>query len=217
MAAAGEITRLLTELKGGNREAQAELIPLVYQELRRVARNYMRGEKAGHTLQPTALVNEAYLRLVDGPPIDWQNRAHFFAVAAQLMRRVLVDHARARAALKRGGNECRVSLQEGQERAQEKDADLLALDEALSRLAERDPRQARIVEMRFFGGLSEEEAAAVLGVSARTVKRDWSVARAWLFKQIRKGAEKDQRSAAKSQRSSRRSAGPPESPELRFK
>jgi len=188
VASAGEITRLLTELKGGNPQAQAELIPLVYEELRRVARNYMRREKAGHTLQPTALVNEAYLRLVEGPPIDWQNRAHFFAVAAQLMRRVLVDHARARGALKRGGNECRVSLHD-QERAEEKDADLLALDQALERLAERDPRQARIVESRFFGGLSEKEAAAVLGISVRTVKRDWSVARAWLFKEIRKGAE----------------------------
>ncbi|HEY6290388.1 MAG TPA: sigma-70 family RNA polymerase sigma factor [Terriglobia bacterium] len=189
MTGAGEITRLLIELKGGNPQAQSELIPLVYEELRRVARSYMRGERAGHTLQPTALVNEAYLRLVEGPAINWQNRAHFFAVAAQLMRRVLVDHARARRAVKRGGNECRVSMDAALAFTGGKDADVLALDEALDRLAERDPRQARIVEIRFFGGLSEQETAEVLGISTRTVKRDWSVARAWLYKEIKKGGD----------------------------
>jgi RNA polymerase sigma factor (TIGR02999 family) len=186
--APGDITLLLAELRAGNRSAESRLLPLVYDELRRVARHYMRAERRDHTLQPTALVHEAYMRLAGQRDVDWQNRAHFFAVAAQLMRRILVDHARAHKAEKRGGTEPKIELGEGLALTEEKATELLAVDEALTRLAECDPRQARIVELRFFGGLSEEEAAEVLGVSARTVKRDWSVARAWLFKEINKGA-----------------------------
>ena len=183
----GDITVLLAELRAGNRSAESRLLPLVYAELRRRARRYMRGERPDHTLQPTALVHEAYLRLAGQREVDWQSRAHFFAVAAQLMRRILVDHARARKAEKRGGGEPRVALNESLAMTEEKSAELMALDEALTRLAERDPRQARAVELRFFGGLSEEEAAEVMGISLRTLKRDWSVARAWLFKEINRG------------------------------
>jgi len=178
---------LLAELRAGNRSAESRLLPLVYAELRRRARRYMRGERPDHTLQPTALVHEAYLRLAGQREVDWQSRAHFFAVAAQLMRRILVDHARARKAEKRGGGEPRVALNESLAMTEEKSAELMALDEALTHLAERDPRQARAVELRFFGGLSEEEAAEVMGISLRTLKRDWSVARAWLFKEINRG------------------------------
>lgn len=184
----GDITLLLAELRAGNRSAESRLLPLVYDELRRLARRYMRAERRDHTLQPTALVHEAYMRLAGQRDMSWQNRAHFFAVAAQLMRRILVDHARAHKAEKRGGNESKIELGEGLALTEAKAAELLAVDEALTRLAECDPRQARVVELRFFGGLSEEEAAEVLGVSTRTVKRDWSVARAWLFKEINKGA-----------------------------
>jgi len=162
-------------------------MPVVYNELRRLAQRYMRNERPNHTLQPTALVHEAYLRLVGQRAVSWQGRAHFFGVAAQLMRRVLVDHARAQHAEKRGGNESRVELDEALAPSKEKTVELLALDEALNRLAKRDPRQARIVEMRFFGGLSEEETARVLDVSTRTVKRDWTVARAWLYNQVAAG------------------------------
>jgi RNA polymerase sigma factor (TIGR02999 family) len=184
----GDITLLLTELQAGNRAAESKLVPLVYDELRRLARRYMRGERAEHTLQPTALVHEAYLRLIGQRDVEWQNRAHFFGVAAQLMRRILVDHARARKAEKRGGSAPKVSLDETLVFTEAKGADLLALDEALTRLTERDPRQGRIVELRFFGGLTEDEAAEVLGVSTRTVKRDWNVARAWLYKELSKSA-----------------------------
>jgi RNA polymerase sigma-70 factor (ECF subfamily) len=184
----GDITLLLTELQTGNRAAESKLVPLVYDELRRVARRYMRGERADHTLQPTALVHEAYLRLIGQRNAQWQNRAHFFGVAAQLMRRILVDHARAHQAVKRGGSEAKLSLDETLAFTEAKGADLLAVDEALTRLTERDPRQSRIVELRFFGGLTEDEAAEVLGVSTRTVKRDWNVARAWLYKEFSKGA-----------------------------
>lgn len=186
MPCEGEITRLLVEIKGGNRRAQSELMPLVYAELRRLARGYMRGERPDHTLQATALVHEAYLKLVEEPAIDWQGRAHFFAVAAQLMRRILVDHARAHQAAKRGGLDHKMSLEEELIFSEAKSAELLALDEALVRLAEQDPRQARIVELRFFGGLSIEEIAEVLQVSPRTVKRDWNMARAWLYEEISK-------------------------------
>jgi RNA polymerase sigma factor (TIGR02999 family) len=182
----GEITRLLTAIKGGNRQAQSELIPLVYDELRRLARRYMRTERPEHTLQPTALVHEAYLKLVDEPSIDWQGRAHFFAVAARLMRRILVDHARAHRAVKRGGIEPKIVLEEDLVFAEEKADQLVELDGALDQLAEQDPRQAQIVEMRFFGGLSVEETAEVLEISPRTVKRDWTVARAWLYEEINK-------------------------------
>lgn len=159
-------------------------MPLVYNELRRLAGRYMRGERADHTLQPTALVHEAYPRLIGQHEVAWQNRSHFYGVAARLMRNILVDHARARQAHKRGGQEQKVTFDEALEFAGGERTDVLALDEALSRLAQRDPRQARIVELRFFGGLSENEAAEVLGISVRTVKRDWAVARAWLYREI---------------------------------
>ena len=180
----GEVTNLLIELKNGNREAESRLMPLVYGELRRLAGLYMRGERPGHTLQATALVHEAYLRLVGYEDVDWQNRAHFFGVAANLMRRILVDHARAKQAKKRGGGDQKVSLDQAVLVRPEAPEQFLALDEALERLAKRDPRQARIVELRYFGGLSEEETAEVLEISVRTVKRDWSVARAWLYQQL---------------------------------
>ena len=186
--APGDITILLAELRAGNRSAESRLLPLVYDQLRRQARRYMRAERSDHTLQPTALVHEAYLRLAGRRGVEWQNRAHFYAVAAQVMRRILVDHARARQAEKRGGHEPRIELGEGLAFTEEKGAELLAVDEALTRLAKRDPRQARVVELRFFGGLSEDEAAEVLGISTRTLKRDWSVARAWLYKEINKSA-----------------------------
>ena len=184
----GEITRLLVEVTRGNNEAESRLVPLVYTELRRLARRYMRQERPDHTLQATALVHEAYLRLAGEKEISWQNRAHFYGVAANIMRRILVDHARAKQAKKRGGSDQEVSFDEAVLAQPEAPKDFLAIDEALERLAERDPRQSRIVELRFFGGLSEEETAEVLGISVRTVKRDWQVARAWLYKEISKGA-----------------------------
>jgi RNA polymerase sigma-70 factor, ECF subfamily len=184
----GEVTNLLIQLKNGNRDAQSRLIPLVYAELRRVAARYMRGEQPGHTLQATALVHEVYLRLAGQKEISWQNRAHFYGVAANIMRRILVDHARAKLAKKRGGTNQKVSFDEAVLVQPEPPQQFLALDEALERLAQRDPRQSRIVELRYFGGLSEEEAAEVLGISVRTVKRDWAVARAWLYKEIDKNA-----------------------------
>jgi len=182
--APGDVTNLLIQLKNGNRDAQSRLIPLVYAELRRVAARYMRGEQPGHTLQATALVHEAYLRLAGQKEIGWQNRAHFFGVAANIMRRILVDHARAKQAKKRGGSDQKVSFDEAVLVQPEPPQQFLALDEALERLAKRDPRQSRIVELRYFGGLSEEEAAEVLGISVRTVKRDWKMARAWLYQQL---------------------------------
>jgi RNA polymerase sigma-70 factor (ECF subfamily) len=163
-------------------------MPLVYNELRRVARRYLRSERPDHTLQPTALVHEAYIRLLGQREIMWQNRAHFFGVAAQLMRRILVDHARAHQAEKRGGHKQKVPLDEALEYTADKSAELVALDEALDRLAARDPRQARVVELRFFAGLTEQETAELLGISVRTVKRDWDVARAWLYKEINEDA-----------------------------
>ena len=178
---AGQITILLRELSGGNKSAADRLIPLVYPNLKRLARRYMRKERADHTLQPTALVNEAYLRLVGGSEVDWKNRAHFFGVAAQLMRRILVDHARERHAAKRGGpGQQKISLDGALCYNYEDPDELLAVDEALDRLSAFDPRQARIVELRFFVGLSIEEAAEVLGFSSRTIKREWDIARAWL-------------------------------------
>ena len=188
MLAEGEVTRLLVEIRGGNRQAQSDLIPLVYDELRRLAEARMRKERPDHTLQPTALVHEAYLRLVGGPAVDWQDRAHFFAIASRLMRRILVDHARAHHAGKRGGPEQKLALDENLVLTGEKSEDLLALDEALVKLGEQDPRLVQVVEMRFFGGLSAEEIADVLGISPRTVKRDWSLARAWLYEEISKRA-----------------------------
>ncbi len=187
-AAGGEITLLLDQLRQGNRDAESQLMPLVYDELRQLARGYLRAERADHTLQATALVHEAYLRLVGQNDAGWKNRAHFFGIAARMMRRVLVDHARAHRAGKRGGTDRRTLLDSALAAANNQSAEMMALDEALDRLAALDPRQCRIVELKFFAGLSEEETAEVLGISTRTVKRDWAVARAWLFNQLAAGA-----------------------------
>ena len=180
------ITALLAELSAGNRDVESRLIPQVYGELRRLAANYMRSERGNHTLQPTALVNEAYTRLVQQPQIPWQSRAHFFATASHLMRHILVDHARARRAGKRGGLQRQVTLDDALLPSSERTMDVLILDEALENLAQFDPRQARIVELHFFGGLTFAEIALVLKVTERTVKRDWSMARAWLKGELSK-------------------------------
>jgi RNA polymerase sigma-70 factor, ECF subfamily len=174
------ITALLQQLSEGNREVEEYLIPQIYPALRQLAARYMRQERRNHTLQPTALVHEAYERLVQQPQIPWQSRAHFYATASQLMRHILVDHARTRQAAKRGGVQNQVTLDDALLPAMGQSADVLALHEALERLARFDARQSRIVEMHFFGGLTFEEMASVLRVSDRTVKRDWSMARAWL-------------------------------------
>ena len=179
-----ELTRLLIDWSKGNRAALDELTPLVYAELRRLARHYMNQERQGHTLQTTALVNEAYVRLVDQKNVHWQNRAHFFAIAAQMMRRILVDYARTHRRAKRGGGALQVTLDEAMLLAPERSEQLIALDEALEKLAELDPRKSRVVEMRHFGGLSVEEVAEVLKVSPNTVIRDWSMAKAWLRREI---------------------------------
>ena len=179
----GEVGELLRAWSEGDRGALDRLTPIVYQELRRLARHYMRGERPGHSLQATALVNEAYMRLVDYRGMQWQNRAHFFAVSAQLMRRILVEHAR-RHNLKRGGSVQHVSLDETAIVGGERGADLVALDEALNALAQLDARKVQVVEMRFFGGLSVEETADVLKVSSVTVMRDWSTAKAWLYREL---------------------------------
>jgi RNA polymerase sigma factor (TIGR02999 family) len=181
-----EITDLLLAWSDGDRGALEQLTPLVHQELHRLARVYMRGEAAGHTLQTTALVNEAYLRLIDASRMRWQNRAHFFAVSAQLMRHVLVDFARARRNLKRGDGAAQVSLDEALTVCPERSAEIVALDDALSALAKLDERQSKVVELRFFGGLMEGEIAEVLKVSPRTVSNDWSLARAWLLREMSK-------------------------------
>jgi RNA polymerase sigma factor (TIGR02999 family) len=178
------VTELLSAATSGDRDAAAELLPIVYAELRRRAASLMRRERPNHTLQATALVHEAFLQLIGQDRTDWQGRAHFFAVASQLMRRILVDHARARLRDKRGGDVVRVSLDEGHGLSIQKDADVLALDDALERLAELDPRQAEIVSMRFFGGLSVEEVAAVLGVSMRTVEGEWTLIKAWIRREL---------------------------------
>lgn len=182
-----EITDLLLAWNGGDSGALERLTPLVYQELHRLARGYLRGERAGHTLQTTDLVNEAYLRLIDTSRMQWQNRAHFFAVSAQLMRRILVDFARARRNLKRGGAATQVALDEALTIGSERNAELIALDDALTALAALDERQSKVVELRFFGGLTESEIAEVLQVSPRTVNGDWSLARAWLLRELSKG------------------------------
>jgi len=181
-----ELSELLVAWRGGDKTALDRLTPLVYQELRRLAQHYMRGEHAGHTLQATALVNEAYLRLIDYRKVQWQNRAHFFAVAAQLMRRILVDHARSRNYLKRGGEQQRLSLSKADRFADTPDVDLVALDDALKTLAEMNEQQSRIVELKFFGGLTIEETAEVLEISHATVERDWAVARAWLRREVQR-------------------------------
>jgi len=180
----GEVTRLLVELRGGNREAEAKLIPLVYSHLHRLAAHYMRHERPDHTLQPTALVNEAYLRLASQGETDWRDRAHFFGVAARLMREILVEHARARQAGKRGGKVEKLPLDEAPGFSPAKSRELIELGDALETLERLDPRQARVVDLRFFGGLTVEETAEVLGIAPRTVKREWSVARAWLHGEL---------------------------------
>lgn len=191
VSASPEVTQLLLAWREGEESALERLIPLVLAELRRIARRHMLGERRGHTLQTTALVNEAYLRLVDSQKVNWQNRTHFFALAAQLMRRVLVDHARSRASQKRGGGAYRVTLDEAVVGPEEPGQDLVALDDALQALAKFDPRKSRVIELRFFGGLSVEETAAVLQVSQDTVFRDWRLAKAWLAREMKKGARRD--------------------------
>src|SRR4051812_39590610 len=183
-----EITRLLVDYSGGDKAALDQLMPLVYDELRRLAHSYLRRERPGHTLQTTALVNEAYLRLIDQHRVEWQNRAHFFGIAAQLMRRILVDHARSRHADKRGGAARHVPLDEAVVVSAQRAAEVLALDEAMTALSALDERTGRTVEMRFFCGLSIVETAAVLAVSPGTVMRDWTLAKAWLHREISKRA-----------------------------
>lgn len=180
---AQEVTRLLNSLHAGNANAADELIPLVYSEMRKLAAHYLKSEREGHTLQPTALVHEAFLKLVE-QETEWQNRNHFFAMAANLMRRILVDYARSYKADKRGGEAEKISLEDAFVFVKERPSEMLALDEALEELAKIDPRRAKVVEMKFFGGLNHEEIAEVLGVHANTVLRDWNLARAWLKKQM---------------------------------
>jgi RNA polymerase sigma factor (TIGR02999 family) len=180
-----DVTRLLAQFRAGQPEAFEELLPLIYRELRRQAANYLRRERPGHTLQPTALVHEAYLRLIDQRDVQWQNRAHFFGIASQAMRRILIDHARAKGRNKRGGPLARVPLEEDHAVQGTFDVDILALDQALERLTKLDERQARIVELRYFGGLGVEETAEVLSISPATVKREWTMAKAWLFNQLK--------------------------------
>jgi len=180
-----DVTRLLEDVSAGNDNALAALMPVVYAELRRQAARYLRRERSDHTLQPTALVNEAFIRLVDQRNVRWQNRAHFFGVAAQAMRRILVDHARTRHRIKRGGIQERVTLVDSVAATAESAVDLLALDRLLARLEALDSRQSRIVELRFFAGLSVEETAEILEISPATVKREWSMAKAWLHSQLK--------------------------------
>lgn len=182
--ASEDVTQLLIALSGGAPDAMDQLVPLVYDELRGLAQRVLRGERRDQTLGATALVNEAYMRLVDQKRVHWQHRAHFFAVAAQLMRRILVDHARARRAAKRGGGQARVPLDDAVIAAEQQSGDLLALDEAMTRLAAFDAPQARIVELRFFGGLTIEETAEVVAASPATVKREWTLAKAWLRREV---------------------------------
>ena len=179
-----QVTQILHDWSGGDREAPERLMPLVYDEMRRIARSFISRERQGHTLQPTALVNEAYLRLVDQNSVTWQSRAHFYSVAASMMRRVLIDHARTRATEKRGGGAVRLSLEDVQVPIEERAANFVAMDEALERLSQFNERGRKIVEMRFYAGMSEEEIAEVLGVSTRTVLRDWKAARVWLFREL---------------------------------
>lgn len=180
---AQEVTRLLQSLNAGNREAVDALVPLVYAELRKLAAHYLRSERDEHTLQPTALVHEAFLRLVE-QETAWQNRTHFFAMAANLMRRILVDYARSHGAEKRGGAAEKISLDDAFIFVKEKPSEMIALDEALEELAKIDPRRSRVVELKFFGGLNHEEIAGILGVHVNTVLRDWNLARAWLKTQM---------------------------------
>jgi len=186
-----EITQLLVAWNNGDGVALDQLMPLVHTELHRIARRYMAAERPGHILQTTALINEAYLRLIDWKNVEWQNRAHFFGLAAQVMRHILVDFARAQAREKRGGGGLQVSLSKAANIDSEQSADLVALDDALQALEKLDPRQARVVELRFFAGLSLEETAEVLKVSVGTVRRDWSLAEAWLYRELNEGGRDD--------------------------
>jgi RNA polymerase sigma factor (TIGR02999 family) len=183
-----EVTVLLAKWGQGDREALDALTPLVYNELRKLAKSYLRRERAGHTLEGTALVHEAYLRLIDQREVQWRNRNHFFALAAELIRRILVDHARAKIAAKRGGNNVKLSLDESITPVDEKDLDLLALNDALDALTRADPQQSRIVELRYFAGLTIEETADVLQISTATVKRDWVMAKAFLKREMLRNA-----------------------------
>jgi RNA polymerase sigma factor (TIGR02999 family) len=178
------VTQLLLEVSGGDRSAVDELLPLVYRELKRLAGAQLRNERPGHTLQPTALVHEAYIKLVDQRDVSWQNRAHFMGVAAQVMRRILMDYARTRNREKRGSGVRPVALDEALVVSEDRSSELVEIDEALTRLEQMDPRQAKVVELRFFGGLSVEETAEVMGISTPTVKREWAMAKAWLRREL---------------------------------
>jgi RNA polymerase sigma factor (TIGR02999 family) len=182
--AASGFTRLLAAVRGGDEAAVDQLTPALYEELRRLAKRHMAGQRRGHTLQTRDLVGEAYLKLVSLPETDWKDRIHFFAVASRAMRSVLVDYARRRGSAKRGGNPIRVSLSEADQTSEQKSAEVIAVDKALSRLASLDPRKSQIVELRYFGGLSVEESAELLGLSSRTIKREWRWARAWLYREL---------------------------------
>jgi len=182
-----EITQLLAEWSDGNQGALDKLYPLVYNELRRLAHGYLRRERKGHTLQTTALINEAYLRLVDQKHVHWANRSHFFGISAQIMRRILIDHARRYDYAKRGGAAQRISLDEAAVVCKDRARALLMLDEALNSLAKIDLRRSHVVELRYFGGLSNEEIAGVLKISENTVTRDWNLARAWLYQELNRG------------------------------
>ncbi len=195
VSSSGEVTRLLVAWNEGNQAAVDQLMPLVYDELHRLATGYMRSERPSHTLQPTALVNEAYFRLVDQDRVRWKNRAQFFGIAAQLMRRILVDHARRRRYAKREGSQHTISLDEASLPNTGRTTDLLALDDALDSLAEFNPRMSRIVELRVFGGLTIEESASVLGVSGTTVINDFRAAKAWLFRQLSRDPTTDDASS----------------------
>ncbi|HET6852732.1 MAG TPA: sigma-70 family RNA polymerase sigma factor [Pyrinomonadaceae bacterium] len=184
MSVPPNITELLVGYGRGDKDALDQLMPIVYDELRRQAARYLRREQAGNTLQTTALIHEAYVRLVDQRNVQWQNRAHFFGIAAQMMRRILVDHARAKKRAKRGGSDVRVSLGDATVAVKGQDLDVVALDEALERLAQIDEQQSRVVELRFFSGLTVEETAEVLHISTATVKRDWNMAKAWLHREL---------------------------------
>ena len=184
-----EVTQLLIDWSNGSQDAVEHLFPLVYEELRRLAHRYMRRERPGHTLQTTAVVHEAYLRLIDQNHVQWQNRAHFFAIAAQMMRRILITHAQSHAYTKRGGGALKVSLDEAAILSPARAGELIALDEALKSLAVIDVRRSQVVELRFFGGLSNEEIAEVLKISPNTVTRDWNVAKAWLYREMSKEQE----------------------------
>lgn len=184
-----DVTRLLLRLEGGDRDAVDLLLPVVYRELRRLAAGYLQRERNNHTLQPTALVHEAYMRMVDQSRVQWQNRAHFFGVAAQMMRRVLVDHARTQGARKRGGDVNKIQLEDGLVAGGSREAELIAVDDALRALEVQDPVKARIVEMRFFGGLSIEETAVAMSLSTATVNRHWRMAKAWLHGELSSNRE----------------------------